>query len=357
METEEIVVDHGHLHSLADSALWATDSEKEDSDDILFEQTVVEDTDIQVFTASGECMGQDKPHETLQLPSKEEILKQFGDVYGQEILSYLQNRTSLPSKKQGKGGLWSGPEDEEAIFARAKELWRQNRITNKLKTPNGSARTFDKASFERAVFGAVSEQTFEHVMSGLWENDDGWTDDEDDEGESMGMGRKIRRMSSERRTPSIGDWTPKRRRVETPRKGICVPSSRKSFLGKDKSRGAVISGLIVDESHDDDFWDKINKGSPLVRKKREIPETPQVAEERGRRGTPLTLRRGMTTPSKSTECTTPSTRRSDSSYIIKGEDENEDDDQAILNDGHDTKLRCGDVGYRCTKAFCFKCLS
>ena len=35
----------------------------------------------------------------------------------------------------------------------------------------------------------------------------------------------------------------------------------------------------------------------------------------------------------------------------------DDDDDVIILDSFDTKGNCGDVGYRCSKAFCFKCVA
>ena len=324
LETEEIVVDNGHLKSLQDSALWdPLDSEREDTDDIVSERN----DDAIEYTI---------PNETPQLPkmpSEDEIMRQFGEEFGREILAYLQNRTSLSSKSE-KSQLWSGPENEEAIFARAKELWKQFRM--KRPSFGGPSRTFNKASFERAVFGSISTQTaFEKAVFGHWKGSNEWTDDE-------GYGEEADGIGSGRKSSSRLDRTPesKERRVATPRRGIRTPSSNvgtpssrgRSATAKDKSRGIVISGLIIDASdEEDDFFQSTQ--SPCVRGKTKAPETPQKPEERGATTSPLTSKR---------------------SNVVHTVDD--DHDLLISQDEFDTTGKCGDVGYRCAKAFCFKCV-
>src|SRR5439155_23615512 len=79
--------------------------------------------------------------------------------------------------KTAKSELWAGPGDEDAIFARAKELWRNFRMSISPLKPC----KFDKESFERAVFGvnAPSARTaFEKAVFGQPQE---WTDEDDDD--------------------------------------------------------------------------------------------------------------------------------------------------------------------------------
>ena len=166
LETGEVVVDHGHLKSLADSVLWAADSDPDDDDNSppppnrKVEGSVARDVSPKV-DAKGDP----------GLPSEEEIMKQFGEDYGREILQYLQQRQTSGKGSRGED-MWKPPEDEEAVFARASEIWAVYRAKRAaVRAPahgdnEEEGREFDKASFERAVFGICSENTFEEIVFG-----------------------------------------------------------------------------------------------------------------------------------------------------------------------------------------------
>jgi hypothetical protein len=44
--------------------------------------------------------------------------------------------------------------------------------------------------------------------------------------------------------------------------------------------------------------------------------------------------------------------------VIRIESDEEEEGSVVggMEDGGDTRGRCGDVGYRCSKAFCFQCV-
>jgi hypothetical protein len=157
LDTGDIVVDKGHLHSLADSILWATDSDPED--------------DEPPHTPKVEVPLDGPAQVDESLPSEEEIIKQFGEEYGREILGFLQQRRTAGQGARG-GDMWKPREDEEAVFARANEIWAAytaRRAAERAAAPDEDEeeeRVFDKASFERAVFGICGDKTFEEVIFG-----------------------------------------------------------------------------------------------------------------------------------------------------------------------------------------------
>jgi len=107
LETEEIVVDHGHLKSLRRSVLWdPADSEPDDTDTVISDQGA--DDTLPLGENGPEV--EEKEGETT-LPSKEAIIKQFGEEFGRDILSYLQKRKQLPKAKPGKNEILNAPVD------------------------------------------------------------------------------------------------------------------------------------------------------------------------------------------------------------------------------------------------------
>jgi Centromere protein Scm3 len=162
LDTGEIVVDKGHLKSLADSVLWATDSDPEDDENVASPHNAKVETPPPDVAPELQSSG---------LPSEEEIIKQFGEEYGREILGFLQQRKTAGQASRG-GDMWRPREDEEAVFARANEIWAAysaRRAAERAAAPDedeGEERVFDKTSFERAVFGICSDKTFEEIIFG-----------------------------------------------------------------------------------------------------------------------------------------------------------------------------------------------
>ena len=120
----------------------------------------------------------------VNLPSEEEIIERFGEQYGRDILSYLKQRNSTQSSTSNKTHLWSGPEGEAEIFEQATLRWKEWR--EKQAAPM-QTRRFDKDSFERAVFGDMSEAArtaFEEAVFGQalalddMDNEEEWADNE-----------------------------------------------------------------------------------------------------------------------------------------------------------------------------------
>jgi hypothetical protein len=326
LDTGEIVIDHGHLQSLHDSVLWdPLDSEREDDDDYLHEYDTEEIPDHNVIPTHQEEQ-QDQGNETL--PSEKEILNQFGEKYGRDILNYLQNRETLkpPSREST---LWTAPENEPAIFARAKTLWRKYRDQH----PSPIKQKFDKESFERAVFGAniTARTAFEEAVFGKPCGLDIWSDDDETKINQAGR-TTMYDVDFTPQSPIERERSIKKRRIdETPRKRARTPSCKGilrsaglSAKAKEKLRGNVVSGLVVGASDEDDLFENTSPCTPRKSGKKVIPETPVISG------------RARTESSSSS--------RAQSVKI---------DDMGTL----DTKRQCGDVGYRCTKAFCFKCVA
>ena len=449
LETGEIVIDHGHLKSLHDSALWdPIDSEPEydEEEDELVEPLVEEYTPEIVI-----------PQEEPKMPSEQEILKQFGEEYGREILAYLQQRNSSVPVKTVKNDLWTGPADEDVIFNRAKELWRQYQL-QRPSSVSSHTRKFDKDSFERAVFGSFesavfgasgprSRTAFEEVVFGQQRLQHDWTDEEegvfgqqrewmeeidggfkqhrqgqtnfediifgqhqqewiDVEEATLGQQASQRRINEEEaRINSGGRSTryaidelsleskprrtesPIRKRTETPatnRKRIYTPSSKSviressstrtmSARAKEKLRGNVVSGLIIDGSdeEEEDFFSQTPVKSTV--KERNGPETPfwskigmgNHSPLKMTSQSPLNMRRsqnGKTVDDGMRRSQSPLKLRSRGSSRVRSQsvktvDDDGDDDDIIILDIFDTNGKCGDVGYRCSKAFCFKCVA
>ena len=356
LETGEIVIDHGHLKSLHDSALWdPIDSEAEYDDE---EEDELPEPDVEEYPPKEEYPPETVvPQEEPKLPSEEEILKQFGEEYGREILAYLQQRNSSVPAKTVKNDLWTGPADEDVIFTRAKELWRQFQL-QRPSPASSQPRKFDKETFERVVFGSFesavfgvsgpgSRTAFEEAVFGQQQLQKDWTDKEegvfgppqewveDKDGvfehrkrvtnfEEIIFGKHqeqwidveeaaVEQQPSQERTNdeeatinsagtlttyAIDEWslerkpqqteTPIHKQTETPktnRKRIRTPSSKSviressstrkmSAQTREKLRGNVVSGLVVDGSdeQEEDFFSQTPVKSTI--KKKNISETP-----------------------------------------------------------------------------------
>lgn len=92
-----------------------------------------------------------------------------------------------------------------------------------------------------------------------------------------------------------------------------------SASAREKARGNVVSGLVVSASDDEeDFFSS-------------TPSTRSKASQGSLLDTPVLAR----------------VRETNRSEICEG----------VVDVGRDTGRCCGDVGYRCSKAFCFKCVS
>jgi hypothetical protein len=292
------------------------------------------------------------PTEEKNLPCEEDVLKLFGEENGRGILEYLQQRTNVRAQNTGNKGLWAGVTDEEAIFTRAKELWREYRMRKpSLQKPE---RKFDKESFDRAVFGAsvAARTAFEEAVFGqsMKFGTDGWTDDDEDEEAKFNNKRRSakhavgnevwgsspRSVKHNKRGQDDNQMLTPRKRPRTPTHKSVVGSSPAglSAKAKEKLRGNVISGLIIDASDDDEIDILTSPSVKATRKNslKEIPETPLLTKER----------RIVSSPSEP--------KGSQKVRTV-------DDADVIIMDGLNTQEKCGQVGYRCTKAFCFKCIA
>ena len=371
LDTGEVVVDHGHIKSLHRSVLWdPADSEPDDTDTIISDQAVNEPLPLGPFPAEGT--------EQKKLPSEDAIIKQFGEEFGRDILSYLQQRTQVPKTKPGKNEVWTAPAEEDAIFARATELWR--RYCEIRPSPERPSRTFDKASFERAVFGmevspptATSRSAFDEAVFGqqnVLDNDhdsdsDDWTEtDEDEENVIVNNPAGLTTCVVDHGTLLDESPNKKRLQMETPGKLARTPSITSvtrpvrrglSAKGRDESRGNVISGLIVAASDEEEDYLESSPAKSAKGRKRSVASISAVSPESspdiksGKRSI-ISISSAAPEPSMS------SPNRSRTQHLRIQDDEEEDDDVTIEK-GNDTKGRtCGDVGYRCTKAFCFTCV-
>lgn len=290
------------------------------------------------------------PPEENDLPREEDVLKFFGEENGRSILEYLQQRTNVRTQITGNKGLWVGLAEEEAIFTRAKELWREYRM--RMPSLQTQQRKFDKENFDRAVFGAsvAARTAFEEAVFGQtmkFDTDD-WTDDdaENEDAKISYEGRLAVDNEDWRSSPRSVKHHSKRgwdeNQMLTPRKRPRTPSRKSVFTSslaglsakaKEKLRGNVISGLIVDASDDDEVDVLVSPSVKVTRKNclKEIPETPSLGKERRSVSSPLELK---------------------GSHKVRTTD-----DTDIVMDALDTKEKCGQAGYRCTKAFCFKCIA
>ena len=163
--------------------------------------------------------------------------------------------------------------------------------------------------------------------------------------------------------------SPIRNRTETPttdQKRTRTPSNKSisrqssstrkmSAQAKEKFVGNVISGLIIDGSdeEEEDFFSQTPVKSTVKKEtKAEIPFWSRIgmgihSPLRMTNHSPLTMRRSRSVKSVDDDMTT--------SESVKTADD--DDDDVIILDSFDTNGKCGVVGYRCSKAFCFKCVA
>ena len=463
LETGEVIVDHGHLKSLHDSSLWdPLDSETDDTDDPSSEHGGPDE--LLQYYPSHQQEQASEVEEQSTLPSEEEIIKQFGEEYGRDIVHYLQHRNSSTNTKGGKAQLWLGLKDEEMIFSRAKELWKQYRMR---PSPVKQGR-FDKDSFEKAVFGSAvfSKSSFEQAVFG-YVKERNWSDEEPEEqkeqerevlklpvgsfdeivfgrqhgdqvseeevveGEEKGLpagnfedvifgdvrkeerphqedegdkasvkfdvvGRarvnqlpsedyqakinlsgslttyaidgqipttpqnnykRQRSVSTVRESPITLIHTPQR--IHTPSKQPLLSTTKKRRrTTTEKKRRNVVSGLIVDATdEEDDFFSSIPSSGQSVILKREgarrsVPNTPLVSGKRNRSLSSSSSRGGRIMG-----------HGNDTELIItEVEDVKTNGLTTITTDTTEFSMRtedikgiCGDIGYRCSKPFCFKC--
>jgi Centromere protein Scm3 len=315
LETGEIIIDNGHLQSLGNSVLW----EPIDSED---------DDDEEIFSEPGPTLINENNHTNNDLPSEESIIAQFGDKYGKDIITFLKSKRNENGHKE----LWRGPDDEDIIFTRAKELWNQYQL-NKPSPIN--SKKFDKESFEKAVFGNVHVQqaTFEDLVFGeMWKLNSKWHEESEEDMDD------IKSISMDKKEDITILETPPRKRLRTPSVKSTSTPSRLSAKAKEKLRGNVVSGLVVDASDEED--DFLASTSPSVRAR--VPQTRQITPELAK--------------------VSPHSRKVPNRRIyISDDDDDEDDneedhDDYVIKKGKDTgEDFCGKKGYRCTKAFCFKC--
>jgi len=370
--------------------LWdPADSEHDDTDTIVSDQEVDEPLPLEdVAAVNGK--------EETTLPSEEAIINQFGEEFGRDILSYLQQRTQLPKSKPGKKEVWTAPANEDTIFARATELWKRYR--ERQPSPERTSRTFDKTSFERAVFGmevtapappaspttptvptGTSRSAFEEAVFGQQsvqynEHDsysDEWTEVDDEQEARANNAGELTSYEVDR-TP-LRDESPNRKRpqIETPIKLVRTPS-RSSVTGsmrrglsakaRDESEGNMVSGLIVASSDEEE--DYLDSTPAIMSAKRSVISISSVTPESSpviKSGKRSVISVSSVVRSSGRERSVSSPLRTKSRYIRimdDDDDEEEDNDVIIIEKGNDTKGRtCGDPGYRCTKAFCFTCVA
>ena len=141
----------------------------------------------------------------------------------------------------------------------------------------------------------------------------------------------------------------------------------------------VPSGLVVDASdEEDDFFSSLTSPSPSIK----------LNKNAGRRSissTPVVKRRSRSTSSSSLNRRIASRTVIDDDDVVQAEEEERsvgeikgrglreepfttttaavDEDEDVIEEGRttmkkstDTRANCGDLGYRCTKPFCFKCI-
>jgi len=435
LETGEIIVDHGHLKSLQDSVLWDpldSDPDEEGEDDVPRLsplRTKQENLPLTVTTGVGSPTKKDQG-----LPSEEDIIKQFGEEYGREILSYLQQRKGslTASSKSGRRDLWTPPEDEDVIFSRAKELWREFHAKRAaaaaaVNREGSPERVFDKASFERAVFGMCSSKAFEEMVfsqgfglqqgeeegaSGngkkfehekgkskdakstfeeavfgqmfdfeeaicgrkLHSEENDWTDHDvveltgRSERKQHDVVKKENRLtdagrlttytvddpmtrssppvqmilpphSTFRRKPEIIDLTTPSP-INPYRNPSTQTSSRnRSVTSRNKLRKFVISGLVVHASDEEDDYFRTSpstRSSAVDSVKSPSPRSRVIRIQSGDEENVAGIKKKVV------------------EFISVKHVENL---QKNVDDGGDTPAHCGDVGYRCSKAFCFQCVA
>jgi len=436
LETGEIIVDHGHLKSLQESVLWdPLDSDQDEEEDDAVPRLSPARTRQENFPPTVTTGVRSPTMKDEGLPSEEDIVKQFGEEYGREILTFLQQRKAsiTASSKSGRRDLWKPPEDEDVIFSRAEELWREFRAkraaaavtANRERSPE---RVFDKASFERAVFGMCSSTAFEGICFGqafglqqedeesgrgigkaveygegelkdaksafeeavfgqkldfeetifghkLHSEEDDWTDD--DVVELTGQfKRKQHAVVKEENWPtdagrlttySVDDPTTRSSPpVQTtlpssstlPRKPEIIdlttpspinryrnPSTKtssrnRSTTSRNKLRKFIVSGLVIDASDEEDDYFSTS------------PSTRSSAVDGAKSPSPRTRR--MTGIESGDQENVTGIKEKVIDFISVNRGENL---QKNVDDGGDTPAHCGDVGYRCSKAFCFQCVA
>ena len=374
--------------------LWdPADSEPDDTDTVISDQGA--DDTLPLGENGPEV--EEKEGETT-LPSKEAIIKQFGEEFGRDILSYLQQRTQLPKAKPGKKELWNAPVDEDTIFARAKELWKKYR--EREPSPDRPSRTFDKASFERAVFGmevtraptrksssSFDRSAFEKAVFGQQTvqydeqclDSDDWTQVDEEEEIVLSNAGKSTTYSIDRTSLRAESPNKQRRQIETPSQPVRTPSrssvtvsERKGLAakGKENSQGKVMSGLIIAPSdEEDDYLDSTPaimsaKGS-IISISSVTPESSPLIKSAQR--SVISISSAAPSSGREKRLSSPLRTKSQHFGIMNDDDDEEednddddddDDDVIIIEKRNDTKgLKCGDPGYRCTKAFCFTCVA
>ena len=364
--------------------LWdPADSEHDDTDTIVSDQGVDEPLQREELAAVD-------GNEETTLPSEEAIINHFGEEFGRDILSYLQQRTQLPKSKPGKKEVWTAPADEDTIFARATELWKRYR--ERQPSPEKCSRTFDKASFERAVFGmevtapttstaatSTSRSAFEEAVFGQQSvqyddhdsDSDDWTEVDEEEEARINNAGKLTSYAVDR--IALRDESPNRNRprIETPSKLVRTPSHSSdtgsvrrglSAKARDDSRRKVVSGLIVAPSDEED--DYLDLTPAIMSARKSVISISSVSPE----SSPVINSEKRSVISISSAVRSSGRERSVSSSPLRtkcrhirimddDDDEEEDNDVIIIEKGNDTKGKtCGDPGYRCTKAFCFTCV-
>lgn len=358
--------------------LWdPADSEPDDTDTVISDQGVDESLQLEDLAT------EDEKEETM-LPSEETIINQFGEEFGRDILSYLQQRTQLPKVKPGKKEVWTAPADEDTIFARAAELWKRYR--ERQPSPDRPSRTFDKASFERAVFGmevtpttSVSRSAFEEAVFGKQSirNDgqdldsDDWTEFGEEEEAKINNAGTLMTYAVDRTPLRIESPKVKRRQIETPIKPTVRTPSRNSVprsarrglsaKARDDSRGKVVSGLIIAPSdEEDDYLDS----TPIMSAKKSVISISLVTPEcspliKSAKRSVISISSASPSPARKRMLSSPLKAKSQFIGIVNDDEVEEEDKAAMFFDKrNDTKgLKCGDPGYRCTKAFCFTCVA
>jgi hypothetical protein len=82
-----------------------------------------------------------------------------------------------------------------------------------------------------------------------------------------------------------------------------------------------------------------------------LPFTPSVKKRIQTNSPSETPKSPLQSAGKSRKSSTPNTLK-EKAQIVRARDSD-----IIVDEDVNTKRRCGDLGYRCTKAFCFKCIS
>jgi hypothetical protein len=153
-------------------------------------------------------------------------------------------------------------------------------------------------------------------------------------------------------------------RTSTPPTKRPLSSSKKRWSTarkKDRGQTNIVTGLVVNASdEEDDFFSSITSPSPSIKLKkdarRSVSSTPIVFINR---------ERSLSTSSSVKRRTAAQTSEKDvvEEVQIGGLGTREepfttegDTSELTPKKNIDTKASCGDIGYRCTKPFCFKCI-